>query len=88
MILKFEFPTLYIGLLYLIFALPKDKVESMEVRPLSEVWYPGMFSARMSTLVANHLSTKDPSKTRRTQSERKVKKVGVEKQIRNMVSVA
>ena len=72
-----NFPTLYIGLLYLIFALPKDKVELMKFRPLSDVWYPGLFD----------LSTQEPSKARKTQSERKVKKLGVDIKQRNAVSV-
>ena len=72
--------------MYLIFALPKDKVESMEFRPLSEVWYPALISMRMTTLVATNLSTQDPAKSkailRRRQSEyylrRKNLKFGVE----------
>ena len=50
------------GLLYLIFALPKDKVESMEFSPLSEVWYPALLSMRMTTIVAINLSKQDPAK--------------------------
>ena len=53
-----------IGLFYLIFALPRDKVESMELRPLSEICYPALLLTRMTTLVATHLSIQDPAKAR------------------------
>ena len=74
------------GLLYLIFALPKDKVESMEFSPLSEVWYPALLSMRMTTIVAINLAKQDPAKaeaiSRRRQSEnylrRKSLKLGLE----------
>ena len=69
----------FIGLLYLIFALPKDKVESMQFRRLSDVWYPGLFDLPTQD--------RDPSKARKTQSERKVKRLGVEIKQRNAVSV-
>ena len=81
------FETLFVtGLLYLIFALPKDKVESMEFSPLSEVWYPALLSTRMTTIVAINLSKQDPAKaeaiSRRRQSEnylrRKSLKLGLE----------
>ena len=74
------------GLLYLIFALPKDKVESMEFSPLSELWYPALLSMRMTTIVAINLSKQDPAKaeaiSRRRQSDnylrRKSLKLGLE----------
>ena len=50
--------------MYLIFALPKDKVDSMESKSLSEVWYPALLSTRMTTLVATQLSIQDPAKAK------------------------
>ena len=59
------FETLFVtGLLYLIFALPKDKVESIEFSPLSEVWYPALLSTRMATVIATDLSTQNPAKAK------------------------
>ena len=81
------FETLFVtGLLYLIFALPKDKVESIEHSPLSEVWYPALLSTRMTTIVATDLSTQDPAKAkalaRKVQSDQYLRsivlKMGVE----------
>ena len=81
------FETLFVtGLLYLIFALPKDKVESIEFSPLSEVWYPALLSTRMTTIVATDLSTQDPAKAkaqaRKVQSDQYLRsivlKMGVE----------
>ena len=59
-------PALFIiiGLLYLVFALPKDKVQLMESRPLSEVWYPALLSTRMATVIATDLSTQNPAKAK------------------------
>ena len=75
-----------IGLLYLVFALPKDKVQLMESSPLSEVWYPALLSTRMTTIVATDLSTQDPAKAkaqaRKVQSDQYLRsivlKMGVE----------
>ena len=86
-ILSILFETLFVtGLLYLIFALPKDKVESIEFSPLSEVWYPALLSTRMTTIVATDLSTQDPAKAkaqaRKVQSDQYLRsivlKMGVE----------
>ena len=59
-------PALFIiiGLLYLVFALPKDKVQLMESSPLSEVWYPALLSTRMATVIATDLSTQNPAKAK------------------------
>ena len=86
-ILSILFEILFVtGLLYLIFALPKDKVESIEFSPLSEVWYPALLSMRMTTIVATDLSTQDPAKAkaqaRKVQSDQYLRsivlKMGVE----------
>ena len=77
--------------MYLILVLPKDNIESIEFRPLSEVWYPALLSMRMTTLVATNLSIQDPAKSealsRRRQSEnylrRKSLSFGVEFHRRN-----
>ena len=68
------------------FALPKDKVESMEFSPLSQVWYPALLSTRMTTIVATDLSMQDPAKAkaqaRKVQSDQYLRsivlKMGVE----------
>ena len=62
--LRFNSLHFIIGLFYLIFALPRDKVELMESSPLSEVWYPALLSTRMTTLVATQLSIQDPAKAK------------------------
>ena len=59
--------------MYLIFALPKDKVDSMESKSLSEVWYPALLSSRMTAIIATQLSTQNPAKAKahflKTQSQ-------------------
>ena len=69
-----------IGLLYLVFALPKDKVQLMESSPLSEIWYPALLSTRMATVIATDLSTQNPAK-----AKAQWKKMQRDQRLRNIV---